>query len=48
MKKPTTLRTMLTRFTKRFQVMEQSSDQPLNELSPERWDELWEQAKAGA
>ncbi len=42
------LRTMLTRFTKRFQVMEQSSDQPLNELSPERWDELWEQAKAGA
>ncbi|MBL8060853.1 MAG: nucleoside triphosphate pyrophosphohydrolase [Chthonomonas sp.] len=41
------LRTMLTRFTARFQQMEQSSDKPLSELSPERWDELWEKAKAG-
>ncbi|MCC6685461.1 MAG: nucleoside triphosphate pyrophosphohydrolase [Fimbriimonadaceae bacterium] len=39
------LRLMLTRFTARFRVMEQSSDKPLHELSPERWDELWEQAK---
>lgn len=42
------LRTMLTRFTTRFQIMERNSDQPLSELSPDRWDELWEQAKAGA
>lgn len=42
------LRLMLTRFTTRFQLMEQNSERPLNELSPERWDELWEQAKAGA
>lgn len=40
------LRQMVNRFTSRFQTMESASDQPLNELSPERWDTLWNEAKS--
>jgi tetrapyrrole methylase family protein/MazG family protein len=40
------LRKMLDRFSKRFASMEASTDQPLNELSPEAWDDLWEKAKS--
>ncbi|HXH59949.1 MAG TPA: nucleoside triphosphate pyrophosphohydrolase [Fimbriimonadaceae bacterium] len=39
------LRTMLDRFTNRFQAMERASYKPLNELDPEEWDKLWEEAK---
>lgn len=39
------LRRMLDRFTARFQEMERQADHPLDELSPARWDELWERAK---
>ena len=40
------LRSMLDRFTARFQSMEAASQRPLAELSPEEWDALWETAKA--
>ncbi len=39
------LRRMLDRFTKRFMAMESAADRPLADLTPEAWDELWEQAK---
>jgi tetrapyrrole methylase family protein/MazG family protein len=39
------LRKMVNRFTLRFQAMELSARKPLNELTPEEWDELWESAK---
>lgn len=39
------LRNMLNRFTARFQYMEQHASQPLDALSFEEWDALWEQAK---
>lgn len=40
------LRKMLRRFTARFAYMEANSPQPLADLSPEAWDELWNAAKA--
>ncbi|MBX3118910.1 MAG: nucleoside triphosphate pyrophosphohydrolase [Fimbriimonadaceae bacterium] len=40
------LRKMLNRFTARFMEMERVSPKPLNELSPDEWDELWNRAKA--
>jgi tetrapyrrole methylase family protein/MazG family protein len=39
------LRKMLDRFTARFQHMEARSTKPLDELSAEEWDALWNQAK---
>lgn len=39
------LRKMLDRFTDRFMRMEALADGPLEDLTPERWDELWELAK---
>jgi uncharacterized protein YabN with tetrapyrrole methylase and pyrophosphatase domain len=33
------------RFQKRFEQMELSSSKPLNELSPEEWEQLWSEAK---
>lgn len=42
------LRTMVNRFTKRFQMMEREAGVPLGELSLERWNELWESAKKGS
>lgn len=39
------LRKMLNRFTDRFMKMEASADRPLQELSAEEWDVLWERAK---
>ncbi len=39
------LRKMLDRFTRRFALMEQRAGVPLDELSPEQWDELWDRAK---
>jgi tetrapyrrole methylase family protein / MazG family protein len=39
------LRKMLNRFTSRFMRMEQLAQRDLRELSPEEWDDLWEQAK---
>lgn len=39
------LRKMLGRFTERFRQMELKSSKPLTELSPDEWDELWNQAK---
>jgi tetrapyrrole methylase family protein/MazG family protein len=39
------LRKMLNRFTSRFQQMERFATKPLEELSFQEWDELWEQAK---
>jgi tetrapyrrole methylase family protein/MazG family protein len=39
------LRDMVSRFTARFEAMEAAATKPLNELSPEEWDELWNQAK---
>lgn len=33
------------KFTQRFQTMERLSDKPLDQLSFEEWDELWNQAK---
>jgi uncharacterized protein YabN with tetrapyrrole methylase and pyrophosphatase domain len=39
------LRQMVIRFQKRFEQMELSSSKPLNELSPEEWDQLWSEAK---
>ncbi len=40
------LRKMLNRFTERFKDMESSSAKPLDQLSAEEWDELWEISKA--
>lgn len=40
------LHKMLHRFTERFQSMENSSDKPLKQLSPEEWEALWQKAKA--
>lgn len=42
------LRTMVERFRKRFMAMEEMSPKPLNDLSTEEWDELWNQAKANS
>lgn len=39
------LQSMLQRFTRRFQTMEDLADQPLSELSPKQWDDLWNKAK---
>jgi len=39
------LRKMLNRFTARFQAMEATATKPLESLSFEEWDELWEKAK---
>ncbi len=40
------LRTMLDRFTARFQAMERGANRPLGELSAAEWDALWVAAKA--
>ncbi|MBS1721448.1 MAG: nucleoside triphosphate pyrophosphohydrolase [Armatimonadetes bacterium] len=40
------LRAMVDRFTARFQTMERLSEGPLGELTPDQWEELWQQAKA--
>ena len=40
------LRGMLDRFTARFRQMETRSEVPLDELSPDEWDRLWNEAKA--
>lgn len=40
------LRQMLNRFTSRFEAMERRSPKPLNELSAEEWESLWQEAKA--
>lgn len=42
------LRKMLDRFSRRFTFMESSADRPLTELSPEEWDQLWNEAKSKA
>lgn len=39
------LRVMLNRFQSRFQSMEETSSKPLQDLSAQEWDELWNQAK---
>jgi uncharacterized protein YabN with tetrapyrrole methylase and pyrophosphatase domain len=39
------LRVMLNRFQSRFQHMEEASSKPLQELTLEEWDMLWNQAK---
>ncbi len=39
------LRVMLNRFQSRFQSMEESSSKPLQDLSAQEWDDLWNQAK---
>lgn len=39
------LRQMLDRFTERFQAMERTAARPLNQLTPEEWDQLWVAAK---
>ncbi|MBS1714652.1 MAG: nucleoside triphosphate pyrophosphohydrolase [Armatimonadetes bacterium] len=39
------LRRMVDRFTLRFQAMEARSSVPLTELSPEAWDDLWNEVK---
>ncbi len=40
------LRMMLDRFQGRFELMEGMATKPLNDLSFEEWDDLWNQAKA--
>lgn len=40
------LRKMLDRFTRRFMLMESLAEKPLDELSFEEWDALWERSKA--
>lgn len=40
------LQSMVNRFIKRFQLMETLAEGPLSELSPEGWDDLWNQSKA--
>lgn len=42
------LRRMVDRFTDRFQLMEANSVKPLRELSPQEWDDLWNEAKAAS
>lgn len=39
------LRKMLNRFSRRFECMERMSSQPLNDLNPEQWEDLWRIAK---
>lgn len=39
------LRVMLNRFQSRFSSMEDQASKPLQELTPEEWDDLWNQAK---
>lgn len=39
------LRKMLNRFSARFTDMESAADRPLEGLSPEQWDLLWESSK---
>ena len=39
------LQAMVTRFTKRFQHMEEIAGRPLKELSPQEWDDCWNLAK---
>ena len=39
------LRTMVDRFTERFQAMERTADKPLSDLSFGEWDGLWNSAK---
>ncbi len=39
------LRQMLNRFTTRFQAMENAAEKPLEDLSPEEWDSLWNASK---
>lgn len=39
------LRKMVTRFTQRFHAMERNAKKPLDELTPQEWDDLWEDAK---
>ena len=39
------LRIMLNRFQSRFESMEANTTKPLNELTFDEWDELWNQAK---
>ena len=41
----TALRAMVSRFISRFEAMERAAMKPLTELSPEEWDELWNEAK---
>ena len=40
------LRTMVNRFTMRFERMEQITEKDLKSLTPEQWNELWVRAKA--
>ncbi len=40
------LRTMLNRFSRRFECMERMSTAPLDQLDPQQWDDLWRAAKA--
>lgn len=40
------LRKMLNRFTERFMEMEAAAPKPLEMLSAEEWDQLWEKSKA--
>lgn len=40
------LRSMLNRFTDRFQRMEREAEKPLRDLSAQEWDDLWTRAKA--
>lgn len=40
------LRTMVRRFRRRFELMEESANRPLVELSPEEWDAAWNAAKS--
>ncbi len=40
------LRTMVERFRHRFITMESLSPKPLADLTPQEWDDLWNQAKA--
>jgi len=42
------LRVMLDRFSDRFRRMEAASTVPLNSLSPQQWDDLWNAAKREA
>ncbi|MBX3095634.1 MAG: nucleoside triphosphate pyrophosphohydrolase [Fimbriimonadaceae bacterium] len=39
------LRLMVDRFTARFQAMERVAGKPLEELTPQEWDDLWVAAK---
>ncbi|MDI9641592.1 nucleoside triphosphate pyrophosphohydrolase [Kamptonema cortianum] len=41
----TALREMVTRFNRRFAWMEKTCTKELRELTPEEWDQLWNQAK---